>query len=89
MNYILFYILLLVILFKYIIFIVSLIPVCLFLKRKKHKQRQFYTNTDQSTLRAKKSKPLRIFISSLLNGYIRFFIFKEGMIPGCTNLVSS
>ena len=80
MNYILLLILLFIILFRYIVFILSLIPIRLLLMRDKNKQ-NVSINTIKSNVNNKKIKFLKTYIGILLYGYIRYFIIKVGMIP--------
>ena len=80
MNYLLFFILLLIILFRYIVILLSLIPIRLLLVRDRGKQHDSINNI-QCGVNEKKIRSLKTYIGSLLYGYVRYFIIKIGMIP--------
>ena len=80
MNYTILIIILIIISYIYIIFFVSLFPIRLFIKRKKSVQVVNNINIEKLTV-SKKPNIVRIYYSQLINGYLRYFIFKVGYIP--------
>lgn len=80
MNYTILIIILIIISYRYIIFFVSLFPIRLFIKRKKSVQVVNNINIEKLTV-SKKPNIVRIYFSQLINGYLRYFIFKVGYIP--------
>ena len=73
--------------FKYFIFIFSFIPVYLMIYRQKLKE-QHKNNISEKSNEEKNevnnSSNIKISLSKLINGYIRYFVIKVGFIPSHT-----
>lgn len=84
MKYILLVILIIVML-KYIIFVLASIPIRFFLKRSKNRQYiKPEDNNSNLVVGYRNSKLLKKYTRRLLSGYTRYFIIQVGMIPSHT-----